>query len=174
VKIAPGVLPDALRKTRRKGMSITENLILMVVLGITFGAIFTTLVWAQKTRVHSMLDRESRELLFSWVQAFESFFPPDGPDLGTVADAVAAGSRATGRLGGVTIADTADAHTGRIGHFALTATPTILPLPYYGRINLQIVITSGGRHTPWVDLVRRFNRFSSETVSDATMDPMDP
>lgn len=153
--------------TRRKGSTIVESLILMIILGMTFGAIFTTLGWAQKAHVFSRYDRESRELLFSWVQAFESFFhhpPAAGASLvpGTTADALTAAGEATAFLGG-TFTTAGGRHVGHISFFSIEAAPALSD----GTLDLDVTIRSGGRNKPWVNLTRRFNRYSNDTVSDA-------
>ena len=152
-------MPDvfsALHKTRRKGIGIIETIILMVVLGITFGAVFTTLEWAQRSHAFSRHDRESRELLFSWVQNFEAVWPSLEPDVGNairIVSAMMGGSVPT--VSGVT-------HTAQLGLFTVAAQDMGQS---NGARELRIVI-SGGRNAPWVELNRRFNMFSSETVSD--------
>jgi len=169
----PSVLHHTFYRTKRKGISIVESLILMLVLGVTFGAIFSTLGWAHRTHASSRHDRESRVLLFNWVQTFESFFhlppaPGDALVLGTVGHALTASAEVTRLLGGTSSTITgANRHTGQIGFFTVEATPVVAAAPNDGRLDLTVVIRSEARRAPWVDLVKSFNRFSNDTVADA-------
>ena len=181
----PGVLHNTFRGKRRKGISIVESLVLMIVLGVTFGAIFTTLGSAYRAHANSRHDRESREVLFSWVQAFESFFPPPlipaptappgtpppppvPPDINAtanIAQALLAATQATQLMGG-TPNNTAIMHTGtNVRGFTVQATPAI-NTTNVGVMDINIVISGVGRSAPWVTLSRSFNRFSNEMVPD--------
>ncbi|MDR1623003.1 MAG: hypothetical protein LBS00_11565 [Synergistaceae bacterium] len=136
-------------------MSLVECMILMIVVGITFGAIFSTMAWATKSYVFSKQDKESRELFFSWIQTFESLWPGAYDD---VDDAIEAASTMLGGTwsGGKT----------RIGSFVLTAVNSGLS---GGSLGLKITIQAGGSNKNLVELTRFYNAFSNETVSDDTV-----
>jgi len=144
---------------RRKGISIVECIILMVVLGLTIGAIFTTMAWAQKSYAFGKQDKESRELFFSWVQSFESLWRPNhedsDPKIEDAVEAVAIKMNGT-YYGGVS----------RIGVYTVTATDRTPASEVRKRLVLEITIRTAGRRDPWVRLNRSFNWFSNETVSD--------
>ena len=155
----PNVFQFAFHKTRRKGVGIVECLILMIIVGITFSAIFATMAWSQRSYIFSKQDKESRELLFSWVQAFESTWSPERGDSDSVKvnkaaqaiEAVAKALNSKSYSGGV----------ARIGNFDVTVRLGSLS---GGKLPLKISIRSGGK--TWVDLERSFNAFSNETVPD--------
>lgn len=146
--------------TRRKGVGIVEALILMIILGLAFSAIFNTLGWAQRTHISSRQDRESRELLFSWVQNFESAWRPAIGD--TPAELTNKAGAAFATVARDMMDGTFSNGIAQIGHFTVQATPTLNDR----RLDLRIVVRSADRRAPWVDLTRSFNAFSTDTVSD--------
>jgi hypothetical protein len=133
-------------------MGIAECLILMIVVGITFGAIFSTMAWATKSYVFSKQDKDSRELFFSWIQTFESLWPDAYSD---VDEAI---KTASVMLGGTWANNKA-----RIGGFTLTAVETDLS---GGNLELHVTIQAEDSKKALVDLRRNYNAFSNETVSD--------
>jgi hypothetical protein len=137
---------------KRKGIGIVECLILMVVVGVTFGAIFSTMAWATRSYAFSRQDKESRELLFSWIQTFESLWPDAFSD---VDDAIEAASN---MLGGTWTGGRA-----QIGGYTLTALDSGLS---EGHLELHVTIAVNDTRKTLVDLRRRYNAFSNETVSD--------
>ncbi|MDR2179575.1 MAG: hypothetical protein LBP21_04660 [Synergistaceae bacterium] len=138
--------------TKRKGMGIAECLILMVVVVVTFGAIFSVMAAATKSHGFSKQDKNSRELFFSWIQTFESLYPNvhSDPDDATEAAAKMLGGTWTG----------SDA---RIGGFILTAVNSGVS---GGSLELHVTIRAGDSKKPLVDLKRTYNSYSNETVSD--------
>ena len=156
-------LPFPLTGRKRKGMGITESLILILVVGITFGAIFTTMAWATRSYTFGKQDKESRELLFSWIQTFESLWPDIyDDDVNGVNDAIEATSSL---LGGTWIGG----GEARIGAFTLTAVNFGLS---GGSLDLRVTIQAGDSKKTLVDLRRSYNSSSNETVSDdAVSDP---
>jgi len=146
-------------KTRRKGIGIVECLILMLILGVAFSAIFITMGWAQRSHATSRHDRESRELLFSWVDVFESLWQPSIED--TPAELINKGNRAVEDVA-IVMNGTSNNGVAQIGAFTVRATPTVND----GRLVLGITISSAGRRAPWVVLERSFNVFCNDTVSD--------
>jgi hypothetical protein len=146
----------AARARKRKGMSIVEALLLIVVVGITFGAIFSTMAWAAKNYAFSKQDKGSRELLFSWVQTFESLWP------GAYADAADAAEKASEMLGGTWANGTA-----RIGSFTLTAQDQGVT---DGALKLEVAIRLGESGKEMLKLTRFYNAFSNETVSDDALE----
>ncbi|MDR1048999.1 MAG: hypothetical protein LBL51_04520 [Synergistaceae bacterium] len=145
------------RAKKRKGMSITESIILIVVVGITFGALFTVMSWSTKGYAFSKQDNGSRELLFSWIQTFESLWPGTY-GVGGVDDAIEAAAKL---LGG-----TCKDGEARIGGFTLTAENAGLS---DGILELHVTIRAIDSEKNLVDLTRSYNAFSNETVSDDTV-----
>ncbi|MDR3264968.1 MAG: hypothetical protein LBT15_03055, partial [Synergistaceae bacterium] len=47
----------------------------MIVLALALGAVFSSLEWSAKSYAFTRQDKKSREVLFSWVQHFESLWP---------------------------------------------------------------------------------------------------
>jgi hypothetical protein len=133
-------------------MSIVECLILMIVVGVTFGAIFSTMGWATKSYAFGKQDKESRELLFSWVQTFESLWPNAYSDENYAIEAVSK------MLGGTWTGSEA-----RIGGFILTVVNRGF---VDGRLELDIAIRTGDSKKNLVNVRRNYNSFSNETVSD--------
>jgi hypothetical protein len=149
-------------------MGIMECLILIVVVGLTFGAIFSTMAWATKSYVFSKQDKESRELLFSWIQTFESLWPGDydvDPDVdyppGEVPGLDDAAEVASNILGGTWVGG--ETREARIGGFTLTAVDSGTS---GGRLELRVAIQTGDTKKTLVDLRRNYNAFSNDTVSD--------
>jgi len=154
-------------KTRQKGASIVESLILMVVLALAFGAIFTMMTWAHKTHIHSRHYRESRELLFSFVQVFDAMFRPDninltGPALVSLADN--AFSEAVTLMGGTQ----AGVRRAQIRGFTVDVEPIPILTPNERTLALNVLISSSGR--AWVNMqgnnARSFNATINKTVQD--------
>jgi hypothetical protein len=145
------------RAKKRKGLSITESLILIVVVGLTFGAIFTIMSWSTKSYAFSKQDKGSRELLFNWAQTFESLWP--GVYGVNVNGAI---EEAAKRLDGTYVAN----GVARIGSFTLTAENAGLS---DGVLKLNVTIRAVGSEKKLVDLERSYNAFSNETVSDDTV-----
>lgn len=136
------------------GVSLVECIILMIVLTITIGAIFTVMHWGNKSYAFAREDMERRLLVFNWCQAFESFYPGVTKNVGE------AFAQATAFLEGTWDADrgVAQFKSGSISIDELPAAPGILA------IRLQAYGGGGGPAVFVLD--RRFNRHSSETVSD--------
>jgi hypothetical protein len=127
----------------------------MVVIGVTFSAIFSTMGWATKSYAFSKQDKESRELFFSWIQTFESLWPGTYSD---VDDAVEAASSILGGTwaGGKT----------QIGGYTLTAVNSGLS---GGSLEMHVIIQVSDSKKTLVNLKRNYNVFSNETVSDDTV-----
>jgi len=143
----------------------------MLVLGFTFGAVFITLGWAHRTYLHSRYDRESRELLFSWVQAFDSMWRPTIDDNTGVRlenrarEAIAAAASMMGGTVPIVIGGT---HTTYINGFTLEITPHGEVQARDRRLNLEIAIRAGGRL--WVNFIggraRSFSGFPNDGIQD--------
>ena len=63
------------RMKSRQGVSIVECVILIIIVAVAFGAVFSTLGWSAKNYAFAGQDTRSRVVLFNWVQAFESMWP---------------------------------------------------------------------------------------------------
>jgi len=159
-------------KTGRKGASIVESLILMIIIGITFGAIFMTMGWSHRTHMHSRHDRESRELLFSWVQVFDAIWQPELTDNSAnllEIRAAAAIADAVNLMGGAPPTVAGGVFTANINGFTLQVTPTATVTQQDRSLELGILIQTGGR--TWVDfraqgMRRRFSGFPNDMVRD--------
>jgi hypothetical protein len=127
----------------------------MVVIGVTFGAIFSSMGWATKSYAFGKQDKESRELFFSWIQAFESLWPGTYSDVGEAVEAVSnilGGTWTNGKM--------------RIKGFTLTAVNSGLS---GGNLEMHVTIQVSDSKKTLVDLKRNYNAFSNETVSDDTV-----
>ena len=175
---------------KRKGVSLVESLILIIVLLVTMGAIFATMVESQRSYAFHKQDRESREVLFAWVQAFESIWPPDDPAIPAQDredpeypswewfDEWQAYWRANWRTllgrqvekaGGELGEWDPVGNVARINGFVVRVEPATDLNVLNGRIDLSIDIRAGagGRNAPSpVNILRSFNIYSSDTVSD--------
>jgi hypothetical protein len=159
-------MPDSLQNAfykKRSGVTIAESLILMLVLGLTFGAIFATMGWAQRSYIHNRLDRESRELFFNWVQAFDARWRPEHDHTNAVLTNRADSLREEVAL---SLNGTFANGVAHIGAFTLEATPRLIDESNRRVIEINIVIRSGNRRDPWVNLVRVFSAQSNDGVSD--------
>ena len=157
---------------RRKGSSIVESLILMIIIGITFGAIFTTMGWAHRTHMHSRHDRESRELLSSWVQVFDAKWQPalDDNNVNALQNRAAnAITDAVNMMGGAPPTVVGGVFTANVNGFTLQVTPVATVTPTDRSLELGILIQAGGRTL--MDfreqgLRRRFSGFPNDMVRD--------
>ena len=145
---------------RRKGFGVIECVILTVVLLVSIGAIFATMAAAQRSYTFHKLDRDSRELLFNWVQTFESLWPPDGMAWTSAAASAQANViiQEVGNLLGTYANGVA-----RVGVFTVAAAPGALS---NGSISLNVTIREGDRGRTLVNLTRSYNIYTTETVSD--------
>lgn len=164
----PDVFKAMLHKGRRKGISVIECIILMIIVGVAFGAIFTTAAWAQRSYTSSKQGKASRELLFSWVQKFESLWSPSPGDIPAklYEDAMIASESVAEMMNGSSptgsgIGIGAYRET-RINGFTVRATNR--GLRDERLLVLEINISTGNK--TWVNLQRGYNRYSNETVSD--------
>ena len=151
-------------KTKRKGLSLVECIILMIVLVVTLGAIFTTMAWAQKSYVFSKQDKDSRELLFNWVQTFESLWPPEVPDGTDLKDPVFLTNSANEIIDEVFAILGGNPANRVIKGFTVNTTPT-LDIPT-GKIDLRIVVRAGSPGKTLVEVTRHYNLYTTDTVSD--------
>ena len=157
--------------TGRRGISMVECVILVIVLMIAVGAVFTTLGMAQRNYASHIQDKRAREVLFAWHQAFESMWPPNTDYADTSArwatlakDQIEKTNAVLGY--GVSSMDnstTPPTVMAQAGGFRIDVKPSA---PVAGRLDLDITIRmSSGKII--VNKVRRsYNIFSHETVSD--------
>jgi hypothetical protein len=155
---------------RRKGVSLVESLVLIIVVAFTLGAIFSTMWWASTTYIFGRQDSESRQVLFAWHQTFEALWPPEDfpipapgePMLtpGFIQDE----ARRQIRAAGIILGDNnATDRRAQVGGYTVDAVPTAPPGT--GMVEITITVSAGDRAVVR-NLVRRFNIFNSETVSD--------
>jgi hypothetical protein len=143
-----------------KGTGITECLILIIVLGLAVSAIFSTLCWSVKSYTFARQEMKGRELLFGWVQAFESLWP--AADASSPEDAF---EKVAGILNGTW--DNSNKLTCVDGFIIVprakteTAGSQVVDLKIYGGSDTKSKLI--------VDLTRSYNVFSSETVSDNSL-----
>jgi type II secretory pathway pseudopilin PulG len=151
-----------MRLKRRKGVTIVECVILMVVLGISMWAILSTAVWSAELRAFAKEEINARILASSWFEVFESVDPEPQPPLppfdmndtaayvAKVLDPNASGNPLSGfAIQGYRVLAEETANTEGVRSVRLTLR--------WGR--------GSKRENPYV-LVRRINARSSETVSD--------
>jgi hypothetical protein len=152
---------EKLRPMRsRRGIGIVECLILIIVLAVVVGAIFSTLNWSVKNYTFARQGMKGRELLFNWVQAFESQWP--APGTASPEDAFKKVAEAlNGRW---------DSANGLIRVNGLTIVPRA-GQEVAGRRIINLKIYEGNNTTGKliVNLSRSYNIFSSETVSDNSL-----
>lgn len=158
---------------RRKGVSLVEAMILILVLALTMGAMFATMAWASRTHAFGRQGTESRQVLFAWLQTFESVWPPNNlwppfdpndpvpapPPPGTIIQRADEQIVIVGNMLG-----TWDAPSGRalIGSYTVQAVPAAQAGD--GLMTLAITVRAGNREL--VTLNRSFNIFSSDAVMD--------
>ncbi|MDR2529013.1 MAG: hypothetical protein LBD04_08360 [Synergistaceae bacterium] len=140
---------------KRKGISIIECLILLVVLGITLSAIFSSMAWISRLYAFGRQGREGRELLFSFAQAFESIWHPTFMATGATPTEV---EEVTRMMNGTWDASKKQA---KIGGFILKA---VSRGSNNGGMTLRIAISVEGKNI--VELDRTYNIYSNETTSD--------
>jgi hypothetical protein len=148
----------------REGVTIAECIILVVVVSVALGGLFTTMTWANNTYTFSKQDMGARGLLFSWVQGFESRWK-DPMNVDDTAKDV------TQSMGG-----TWNSGKGTIGTLTLTASEVARG---NGRMKLRIAIFGGqsrkdNKDGKILDLERSFNLYSNDTVSDDKGTPPTP
>jgi len=133
---------------------------------ISLGAIFATINFGLRTYSAGRQDLESRQLLFTWYQTFESMWPPPGhqinPKPGSAALTAAAQAQieVVGNMLGAW-------HNGvaTIRGYSVSAVPAVAEGT--GVLNVTVTISSGGRVLV-NNVVRTFNTFSGSTVGDTT------
>ena len=145
---------------RREGVSLVEVIFLLIVLSITLGAVFSTMAWAARSYAFGKQDKQSREVLFSWVQTFESMWPTAAyrANPGSWSSEARGQIQEVGRMMGTW--DGAS-NGARIGGYLVTATPSA---PSTGKMDLTITISTGNK--TWVEIRRSYNVYSCDTVSD--------
>jgi len=148
--------------TRRRGASLVESLILIIVVVMSLGAVFTTVNWSIRSYSAGRQDLESRKVLFTWYQTFEAMWQPQRPNQGFASLTAMAQDRIE------TVGNTLGTwHNGVaiIRGYTVEAVPTVQENT--GALNVTVTISSGGRVL--VDsAVRTFNIFFGESVADTT------
>ena len=156
--------------SKRKGLSLVECIILIIVTLVTLGAIFATMGLAHKNYAAGKLDRDSREVLFSWIQTFESLWPTpaimNNPANVHNESLLQAEANSIIQQTGSMLGTYASGVT-TIGSFTVEAEPGALS---NGSMVLHIEISGGGKKI--VDLFRRYNVYTTETVSDDILVPV--
>ena len=150
----------------RPGITIIESIILMMILGIIFGAVFSTAAMAQRAHGDGRQRREARELLFNWIQNFESTWVPDHtltiPQQN--ANVMTAIEDVQTMMGGTTYWAVPATHISRMGMFNVTVHNNGIT---DGALDLNIIIAVPRGAAPpraIMNVQRRFNVFSNETV----------
>ena len=164
---------------KRRGISIIDTLILMIVVGITFGAIFSTMAMAQRSYAVTRQSKDAREILFSFVQTFESLYP--GTDAagkrfvvgdGNYASRAQEESVAAGDILGRYAASEGGGRARMwIGsYYVRTNASGGQNVEATGRVNMQITVYRAedepALRNPLIDVTRSFNIWSSDPVSD--------
>jgi len=146
--------------TRRRGASLVESLILIIVVVMSLGAVFTTVNWSIRSYSAGRQDLESRKVLFTWYQTFEAMWQPQDRGAASLAAMAQTQIEAVGNTLGTW-------HNGVaiIRGYTVEAVPTVQENT--GALNVTVTISSGGRVL--VDsAVRTFNIFFGESVADTT------
>ncbi|MDR1977285.1 MAG: hypothetical protein LBQ42_00970 [Synergistaceae bacterium] len=144
----------------REGIGLAEALILMIILGVALIAIFSTLEWGSKSYTFARQEMQGRELLFNWVQTFESLWPTSSfpnPDDAFNATAASMGgswnnANKQARVEGFTIE-------------TLTKPVNAGKLP----ISVRIYVGNSNKGKLVVSMDKSYNIFSNETVSDDSL-----
>ena len=155
---------------RRRGISLVECVILVVVLMIAVGAVFSTLGMAQRTYTFHIQDKRAREVLFAWHQTFESMWPPsenfykDTSGWQNQANAVI---ESTSEAMGFDLIgpSTTSPRPARVGGLEIEAEAVALDRRR-GRLDLDITVKMGSGKIIVNRVRRSYNIFSHETVSD--------
>jgi len=171
LSVAP-IMAKAAAK-RRKGVSLVEAMILILVLAITMGAMFATMAWASRTYSFGRQDSESRQVLFRWVQTFESLWqpasvwPPFDPNTPNArpsnADLNNEANTRIAEAGGILGVWDGTNNRAQIGSYSVEAIPAADTAS--GMMNVTITVSAGNRILVG-PLVNRFNTFASEFVED--------
>jgi hypothetical protein len=140
-------------------MSIAECIVLIVVVVLAMGAIFATLGWSSRNYTFSREEMKARELLFNWVQIFESLWPNL---YGDVDEALAH----TSTLQNGSWDE--NARTSQIDGFTIAANEQE-QIDGGIRLAMRVFVgnVAGGRLV--LNTTRDYNAFSNETVSDDSL-----
>jgi hypothetical protein len=151
--------PESRRRAARPGIGIIECLILIVILGVSIAAILSTMEWGSRSYAFAREDLDRRVLLFNWFQAFESFYP------GIANDFADACEQTTDFLGGQWRATSLSPPTGEVVvkgmRFQVRETAN-----GGGIMIMNVTVYPSQRERSELVFSKRFNVFSSETVSD--------
>lgn len=135
-------------RRRRKGVTVVEVVILMVVLAISIWAIMSTAIWATDLQSFNRQYIGANILVSSWFEAAESI-PPDDFE----SDFDAAAELVLKRLGG---------SGGYLEGFSITPVDVSSG---DGARTVRLTLTTQGKNAPYV-ITRSLNLMSVETVSD--------
>ena len=150
---------DCMKTRRRKGISIIESIILMIVLGIALWAIMTTIAWSTELQTFGRQNMDIQILATSWFEVFESVNPEPFDATFTMANAA---NR---------VAQFLDANSTRnwpnytIRGYRVHVTGDEYMMAPNGVRTVELSIQGDGTRRPVV-VSRRINARSSETVSD--------
>jgi hypothetical protein len=152
-------MPESRGRTARPGIGIVECILLIIILGVTIAAILSTMEWGSRSYAFAREDLDRRVLLFNWFQAFESFYP------GVTNDFADACEQTTDFLGGQWQATSTSPPTGEATvkgtRFQVRETAN-----GDGILIMNITVRPSQRERSELVFSKRFNAFSSETVSD--------
>ena len=147
---------------RRKGVSIVESLIILVVLGISLWAIMTTIAWSTDLQTFSRQHIDMQILATSWFEIFESVNPEPFDDDFTMATA-------SNRV--ALFLDTGSVRTWPnyvIHGYRVNVSGDESGMAPNGvrTVTLRLESAGGARSKKPVIVSRKINARSSETVSD--------
>jgi len=149
---------------RRRGASLVESLILIIVVVMSLGAVFATINWGLRSYTAGRQDLESRQVLFTWYQTFESMWQPPVPPA-PVLNAVQLEALAQAQIEAVgNILGTWNNGAANIRGYIVTAVPQVVQ---DRMLNVTITISSGNRVLV-NNAERAFNIFIGASVADAT------
>lgn len=135
-------------RRRRKGVSVVESMILMVVLGISIWAIMSTVLWASEMQSFSRQDIGARIVAASWFETADSI-PPVSFD-SDFSDAIKIVLKQLGGKNDVL--------------WGFSIKPVLIST-LNGAREIRLTIETSGKNAPFV-ITRSLNQISVETVSD--------
>jgi hypothetical protein len=141
-------------------MGIVECILLIIILGISVAAMLTTMGWGSRSFTFAKEDLDNRVFLFNWFQTFESFYP------GIASNFIDACAQTTAYVGGSWDAISAVAPARGDVIFKGLRFEVRETSNGGGVLVMSVKVYPSQNTKSEFAFDRRFNGFSSETVSD--------
>ncbi|MDR1978474.1 MAG: hypothetical protein LBQ42_07055 [Synergistaceae bacterium] len=147
--------PEVWRKQRRKGISIVECIILLVIVSVTIGAIMQTIAWSIGLQTFSREDLGIHIFVNNWFEALESL-PPSRLGMGNsdLEDASVPGGK---------IVDQVKARMGRASPYKYEASRAG---PVNGTYTIRLEVWPSSKQRSSRVVLRDINTFSTATAPD--------